>query len=318
VFSSAIAKARRSAAKARVDHREALMELELQQLDLRYQDLRRRSPVGERQLLASLAEIGQQMPIVVVGNGSAGFVLIDGYKRVRVLRRLARDCVRCILWEVEEAEALLLDRMMRCAGEDTFEQAWLLAELQQRFTLSLEDLARRFDRSKSWISRRLALLRELPAVIQEQVRCGALTAHAAMKYLVPLARANAESAKRLATALVPLKPSTRQVGALYAGWQSGTTRTRELIESSPQIYLRAQQETAAATKASPPSPLQRLLDELGALAGIARRARHRLEARLYSRLLAVERQEVDRLLVSTRAEINALFNRFDMEGGHVG
>jgi hypothetical protein len=77
VFSSAIAKARRSAAKARVNHWETLMELELHQLDLRYQDLRRRSPLGERQLLASLAEIGQQMPIVVVANGAAGFVLTE-------------------------------------------------------------------------------------------------------------------------------------------------------------------------------------------------------------------------------------------------
>lgn len=294
------------------------MELELHQLDLRYQDLRRRSPVGERQLLASLGEIGQQMPIVVVTNGAAGYVLIDGYKRVRVLRRLARDSVRCIVWEIEEAEALLLERLMRCAGEDTFEQAWLLAELQRRFALSLEELARRFDRSKSWVSRRLALLSELPAAIQEQVRSGALAAHAAMKYLVPLARANAAAAIRLTRALVPLKPSTRQVGALYAGWQSGTTRTRELIESSPQIYLRAQQETAVATQAPAPSPVQRLLDELGALAGIARRARRQLEKGLLQRLLSVEREEVERLLVSTRAEINALFKRFEQESCHVG
>ena len=32
------------------------MELEIHQLDLRYQDLRRRDPKRERQLLASLAE----------------------------------------------------------------------------------------------------------------------------------------------------------------------------------------------------------------------------------------------------------------------
>src|SRR5206468_4047979 len=43
-----------------------VMELELHQLDLRYQELRTRQPTRERRLVASLAEIGQQTPIAVV------------------------------------------------------------------------------------------------------------------------------------------------------------------------------------------------------------------------------------------------------------
>ena len=84
------------------------MEVELQQLLLRYERLRKRHPRGERALLASLAEIGQQVPVVVVGKAE-GFVLIDGYKRVRALRRLARDVVLATRWELEEVEALLLE-----------------------------------------------------------------------------------------------------------------------------------------------------------------------------------------------------------------
>ena len=44
----------------------APMELEFHQLDRRYETLRRRSPERERRLLASLAEHGQQAPIIVV------------------------------------------------------------------------------------------------------------------------------------------------------------------------------------------------------------------------------------------------------------
>ena len=69
------------------------MELELHQLELRYERLRKRHPRAERALLASLAEIGQQVPIVVIGEVER-FVVIDGYKRVRALRRQARDTVR--------------------------------------------------------------------------------------------------------------------------------------------------------------------------------------------------------------------------------
>ena len=71
------------------------MDVELHQLELRYAALRRQSAARERALLASLAEAGQQTPVVVLGTGGeAGrWVLLDGYKRVRALRRLGRDTV---------------------------------------------------------------------------------------------------------------------------------------------------------------------------------------------------------------------------------
>ena len=42
------------------------MQLEFHQLDLRWEHLRVREPHRQRHLLASLAESGQQTPIVVV------------------------------------------------------------------------------------------------------------------------------------------------------------------------------------------------------------------------------------------------------------
>ncbi len=70
------------------------MELEFHQLELRYERLKVVRPEAERRLLASLAEVGQQVPIVVVKEAAADrFVVIDGYKRIRALRRLGRDTV---------------------------------------------------------------------------------------------------------------------------------------------------------------------------------------------------------------------------------
>ncbi len=45
-------------------------------------------------------------------------------------------------------------------------------------------LARRFDKSESWVSRRVALISELSEAIQEKVRKGAIGAHAAMKHFI--------------------------------------------------------------------------------------------------------------------------------------
>jgi ParB-like chromosome segregation protein Spo0J len=284
------------------------VELELHQLTLRFERLRKRQPREERSLLVSLVEIGQQLPVVVIQEAPS-FILIDGYKRVRAMRRLARDTVRATCWQVAEAEALLLERGLRRGSEDALDQAWLLAELQERCQWSLEELARRFEHSKSWVSGRLALLQALPASIQEQIRAGSISAHAAMKYLVPLARVNAAAAQALATAMTPLKPTSRQVGALYAGWQAGTEQTRELIVQSPQIYLQAQATQATA----PPSATQRFLQDLGALGGIARRAHRALEGRLLAQLRESELLEVTNSFARANADLQRLIQRFELE-----
>src|SRR6059036_1817878 len=131
------------------------MDLEHHQLILRYEHLRLRCPERERRLLASLAEHGQQMPIVVVAASAETdrFVVVDGYKRVRAMRRLGQDTLLAACWDLSEVEALLLGRLIRTGDEESaFEQGLWLEELHRRFAVSLEDLARRFDRSLSWVT----------------------------------------------------------------------------------------------------------------------------------------------------------------------
>src|SRR5437867_6376754 len=112
---------------------------------------------------------------------------------------------------MSESDALVLDRSMRLGERETaLEQGWLLQELEQRFGYSLDDLARRFDRSVSWVSRRLALVELLPTTVHQQVRTGDVSAHVAMKYLVPVARANLDHCQRMANAFAKHRFSSRQ------------------------------------------------------------------------------------------------------------
>ena len=67
--------------------------------------------------------------------------------------------------------------MQTAEPETALEQSWLLVELHERFGFSQEELARRFEHSVSWVSRQLALVRELPQEIQERVRRGEIGAH---------------------------------------------------------------------------------------------------------------------------------------------
>ena len=85
------------------------MDLEFHQIELRYESLRRRAPARERQILASLDTAGQACPVVVLASkGTPPFILLDDYKRLRALNRLNRDTVRATLWDMDEAEALVL------------------------------------------------------------------------------------------------------------------------------------------------------------------------------------------------------------------
>ena len=90
------------------------MQLEFHQLDRRREHLRVHEPHRQRRLLASLADSGQQTPIVVVATEAPYcYLVIDGRKRVAALELLGRDTVEATAWAMSEAEALLLPRSLR-------------------------------------------------------------------------------------------------------------------------------------------------------------------------------------------------------------
>lgn len=250
------------------------MQLEFHQLDRRWEHLRVRHPARQRRLLASLAESGQQTPIVVVAaEGADRYVVIDGYKRIAALEQLGRDRVEAVVWPMSEAAAVLLDRSLRFSEhESALEVGWLLAELEQRFGYGLEELARRFDRSVSWVSRRLALAELLPEAIQQQVRDGKLLAQVAMKFLVPVARQSLEDCQRMAIIFAQHHCDTRQAGQLYAAWRKGSPAIRKRILDEPELFFKAQrQEVKPVTTTA-----AELLRDLEMVAAIVNRAHRRV------------------------------------------
>jgi len=294
------------------------MDLELHQLDRRYEALRTTSRERDSRVLASLARDGQQLPVVVIAGADAvQYILVDGYKRVRGLHQLGQDLVRATCWDLPEEEALLLGRLMRSAeGESVLEQAWLVRELQERFGLSLEDLARRFGRSPSWVSRRLGLVATLPDAIQQLVRTGKLAPHAAMKHLLPLARANRKGAISLAKAIAPLCPSTRQTALLCAAFARGSEESRAQLLAHPELVLRA---TATEASRKPDDPAQQLARDVGAVGGIARKALARVEGGVVQQLLPPERARLRRSAVDARRNVEELVSAIAKEtAAHAG
>jgi len=215
------------------------VQLELCELDFRYAALRIHDAARERRLVASLLEHGQQTPVLIVRVGEAS-VLIDGYARAAALRKLARDLIDVAVLDVSEAEALVLGhRLDNGRARTALEEAWLLRELCERHGMAQRELARRLDRSTSWVSRRFGLVNTLPEVVQDTVRDGTLSVQAATKYLVPLARANTEQCERLVNALHGEHTSVRQMEKLYVAWKQGDEAQRERLVNEPRLFLRA-------------------------------------------------------------------------------
>ena len=287
------------------------MHLEFHQLDLRWEHLRVREPHRQRHLLASLAESGQQMPVIVViaKDNNDRYLVIDGHKRIAALRQLGRDIVEATVWPMSEAEALLLSRSQRMGPQESaLEQGWLLSEMEQRFSYTLDELARRFDRSISWVSRRMALVELLPDVVQRHVREGNIAAQIAMKYLVPVARVNAEDCERMAAVFVKHHCDARQAEQLYTAWREGSRMVRERILAEPELFLKTQRQPQAAK----PAATEQVERDLEMALAILRRAGRKLTEAL-PEMNAAQQEQAQREIESARRELNRMTERIGKE-----
>lgn len=248
--------------------------LEISQLSLRYAQTRIRRPSQRARLAAAIAQQGQLSPVLVHAEGER-FVLVDGYARVEALQDLGQDLVHALVLEMSPSEALLTAHRLRGGRRPTaIEDGWLLRVLIDEHGLRSRDLATKLERSSSWVSRRLALVEVLPERVQEAIRRVELCPQAAMKSLVPLARANAEHCERLVTALNGEAPSVRDLDRLYRAWRAADPSVRERIVNQPQLFLRAAKVATPECGLDPSSPVGQLIE----LRQLAERIASELEA----------------------------------------
>ena len=99
------------------------------------------TPGTFEKLKGHIERTGRYPPVVVRGVGGGAYEILDGHHRVRALRELGRGSARCVVWDVDDDEALvLLGTLNRLSGRDgTRGRARLIEELRGRF--ALEELA---------------------------------------------------------------------------------------------------------------------------------------------------------------------------------
>ena len=272
---------------------------------------------GVAGIVHSIERCGQIVPCVVVAvSGDAGgerLVLIDGYRRVAALRRLGRDTASVEQWTCDVTEALL-GLLARTQNRPlaSIEEALLIRELLQGLGLSQHDLARRCGHDVSWVSRRLPLLSGLPDAALTAVRDGKLSSWAASRIVVPLARANAEHADRLLTALADAPLSTRELRCWFEHYQRAFRSAREHMVSRPHLFLdalRANGELRAS---------ERLRDGPDGECAADLRCIEVVLARLRKRITALRPlpQTLINAVSRLRATVEALIGEIQREGAH--
>jgi hypothetical protein len=219
------------------------IEIELHTLDLRYAHTRVSNPRSRDRMTRSIERYGQLSPVLVIAE-SKSLVLIDGYLRVGSLGILGRDTVIGDVSETDECEALLrLLSTTRQRQWEAVEQAWIIREIKKRFDAPLREIARGIGHDTSWVSRRLALIDGLPEELLTSVLGGHVSAWAACRILVPLARANKGHAERLSEHLVNSPLSTRDLTEFFKHYQRSPRQMRERMIEDPCLFMKACQQT---------------------------------------------------------------------------
>ena len=98
------------------------MQVEMNELELRYAGLRVRDAARAARMRACLAADGQQSAVTVIAapvDAARRFVLIDGYLRVAALGAIGCDVVDAVVVELRESDALIMAHRLDEVGRRT-------------------------------------------------------------------------------------------------------------------------------------------------------------------------------------------------------
>jgi ParB/RepB/Spo0J family partition protein len=152
-----------------------------------------------QQVEKSMRLHGQLQPVVArVHEG--GYQLIDGFKRFYAAEDLMMETLQCRLLDIDLAQAkvLLLSYNRLHQSMEALEEAMVLQDLRKTHSLNQRSLAWMTGYSRSWISRRLALIDKMDEGISSDIMMGVITSSHA-RALTKLPRGNQGDVARAIT-----------------------------------------------------------------------------------------------------------------------
>jgi ParB/RepB/Spo0J family partition protein len=212
-------------------------------LDLRYEGYRVRDDAAEARLAASIAERGIEDPLEGVDT-QRKHILLNGFRRCRCATKLGIECVPYVSLGEEEAMGIIgLMRIGKQRGLNLLEQAKFTVELLTVHGMSVAEIAETLGRSKSWVSMRGNLLRQMSQEVQRILFRGAFPVYSYMYTLRPFMRMNSvgqQEIERFVKATAGKRLSVREIDMLAQGYFRGPPSLREAIDQGKWSWSLAQ------------------------------------------------------------------------------
>ena len=118
----------------------------------------------------SLIKYGQLTPLIVVED-KGRMILVDGFKRLRCAKELGMESLRVVPLKKSTAEAKALIYLLnRPTGFSMITEALLIRDLVEVEGLNQVETAVLLERHKSWVSRRLSMIRNLTPEIVDDIQ----------------------------------------------------------------------------------------------------------------------------------------------------
>lgn len=208
--------------------------VEITTLNLRYETHRMRESAREARLLASIAARGIRQPLEGVDTADGRF-LLNGFKRLRCARQLSLGCVPYESIAADEATGIL---HLMCVERDhrlnLLEQAKFVVELLKIHGMSVAEVSETLSRSKSWVSMRQDLLKEMSQDVEAILLRGGFPVYSWLYTLRPFMRMNSvprEDIERFLKAVAGRGLSVRDIELLANAYFFGPGSLREAIEA---------------------------------------------------------------------------------------
>jgi ParB/RepB/Spo0J family partition protein len=173
------------------------LDIPLDKVNSSYARFRMIQPRAESAMVKSIERFGQMTPVVVDSGENGRYEMIDGFKRMRALRRLEIVSIRARVLDghgrVLKAAMIQLNRDGRTIRD--MEEALVVVSLYREEELNQVEIGILLGHDKSWVSRRIALIEKLSEDVLEDLRLGLITSTQGRE-LTRLPRGNQKAALR--------------------------------------------------------------------------------------------------------------------------
>lgn len=212
----------------------ALNEVEVTQIDRRYEEFRLENKIDERILLNSILESGIRDALQCVIDSKENFILLDGFKRLRCAIRLKIHTVPILSLGCDEVDGILqFIRLSNARSLNILEQSALVDQLNGTHGMRIRQIAHHLERSPAWVSVRLGMIQEMTTIVRKAVFSGQFPVRAYMYNLRTFTRVKKVPKKEIETFVQSVAGkglSTRDIETLAYGYFHGGNYLKDQIK----------------------------------------------------------------------------------------